>query len=748
MKSFLLGLFAGTAALAATPPTWTPLGLSGGGAMFSPAISPANPNHMLVHCDMSGAYRSTDGGHAWTLIHADQLHGNTRCRPAFHPTNPDIVFSPSGWHGKLKVSRDTGQTWNFLGELGGAPYGAIALDPDQPELMLVGVDDTAALSRDGGQTWARCAGVRGESIGFAFDRASPKNKRVIFAATRDGVFRSADGGASWREKSDGLPWRELRGFCGGSQGSELRLYCTVPCKVEHGALAGGIFVSTDRGEHWQSAMGRGLNLDTHAFDRWAMGDCVQYHQVLTTDANPLRVYAFNANTAVAVPHHTAVYRSDDGGQSWHPTYFPDPRWPGYNCTPNYTTVNDGQYYQCVPNGVAICASNPDIVMQLGDGDCVITADGGAHWFNGDNVPAEPVSALPARKAKPDAFRNTGLDVTTTWNYYRDPFESNRHYICYTDIGFARSLDAGATWLWWREAGRAPWRNTCYELAFDPQEPGLLWGAFSNVHDIPNDNIISGHHRANGPGGICVSHDFGATWEKSNSGLPEAPALSIIVDPASPRGARVLYAGIFGHAIFKSTDGGKVWHTTGDIGTPANRRVTRIQLHRDGTLFALVTALRQNGKFVCEGPGLYRSRYGGSRWELVNVAQPLKWPKDFAVDPADSQRLLLAAADARDQSGGLWDSRDGGQTWTRILRKGPQHFSATFSPFHRGWIYATLCEDAPGPALWLSKDDGLTWLPFTTLPFRNAQRVAFDPADPSQIYLTTFGASVLRGPAEP
>ncbi|MCX7010715.1 MAG: hypothetical protein NTY53_26310, partial [Kiritimatiellaeota bacterium] len=340
-------------------------------------------------------------------------------------------------------------------------------------------------------------------------------------------------------------------------------------------------------------------------------------------------------------------------------------------------------------------------------------------------------------------------VTTTWNYYRDPFEPNRHYICYTDIGFARSLDAGASWLWWHENGRAPWRNTCYELAFDPQEKGLLWGAFSNVHDIPNDNVISDRHRANGPGGICVSHDFGETWVKANDGLPVAPALSIVVDPTSPRGARVLYAGVFGHGVFKSADSGKSWRAASDgLGSSANRRVVRVQWHRDGTLFALVTALRQNGNFVADGPGLYRSRDGGSHWEPANAVQTLKWPKDFALDPADSRHILLAAADARDESGGLWSTRDGGQTWTRLLRKGPQHFSAAFSPFHRGWIYATLCEDAPGPALWLSKDDGATWQPFTTLPFRNAQRVAFDPANPAQIYLTTFGASVMRDPAEP
>jgi hypothetical protein len=42
---------------------WEPLGLSGGGGMFSPAISPLNADLMMINCDMSGAYISQDGGH-------------------------------------------------------------------------------------------------------------------------------------------------------------------------------------------------------------------------------------------------------------------------------------------------------------------------------------------------------------------------------------------------------------------------------------------------------------------------------------------------------------------------------------------------------------------------------------------------------------------------------------------------------------------------------------------------------------
>ena len=48
---------------------WEPVGLGGGGAMFTPAISPVDGKLMMVNCDMSGAYISADGGASWQMIH-------------------------------------------------------------------------------------------------------------------------------------------------------------------------------------------------------------------------------------------------------------------------------------------------------------------------------------------------------------------------------------------------------------------------------------------------------------------------------------------------------------------------------------------------------------------------------------------------------------------------------------------------------------------------------------------------------
>ena len=70
-----LGLLSGlvSANSLAQVPRWQPIGISGGGGMFAPAISPANPNLMMLNCDMSAAYISEDGGRNWRMIHHAQL---------------------------------------------------------------------------------------------------------------------------------------------------------------------------------------------------------------------------------------------------------------------------------------------------------------------------------------------------------------------------------------------------------------------------------------------------------------------------------------------------------------------------------------------------------------------------------------------------------------------------------------------------------------------------------------------------
>lgn len=327
--------------------------------MFSPAISPADPDLMMINCDMSAAYLSKDGGHNWRMIHYRQLRSDTRCRAAFHPTDARVIYASSG--GQLRVSRDGGQTFSPLGDLKSALYGEIAIDQTHPATMLAGTRDGRCwISRDAGARWQPCDGPRGQLISFHFDATS--DGKTMFAATDQGIWRSDDGGHKWSERTTGLPWKEIQGFAGGSNADThtARLYCCVRSRNEQGKFVGGVYVSADRGDSWQSAMGSGINTETKQSDQWAYGPIAQYTHVLTTDANPLIVYATNTSTGFHPPHHETVFRSDDGGQTWHNVYFMDPRFERYNIAPDYVTASTGQSWKGgnAPFGVAICNSDP------------------------------------------------------------------------------------------------------------------------------------------------------------------------------------------------------------------------------------------------------------------------------------------------------------------------------------------------------------------------------------------------------
>jgi photosystem II stability/assembly factor-like uncharacterized protein len=726
---------------------WKPIGLSGGGGMFTPAISPADPDLMMINCDMGGAYISENGGRDWQMINCNEHHSSTRCYPAFHPKDKNIVFAAQG--GNLKISRDRGKTWKKVHSFKSGLEGKIVINPEKPSGMLVGLrNGTAMISRDAGKTWKLCKGVKGQQINFHFDRND--EGKTIFAGTSEGIWRSTDHGKTWQDITKGLPWKDILGFDAASnaKNKETMLYCSITSKKQNGTFAGAIYRSKDRGDTWEWAMGKGINKDTKMTGKWGAGDIAQYKHVLCSDVKPNTVIATNSSTGFHPPHTDTVYRSDDAGENWRLTFFEDPRFKEYNVDPNWVTASNGQCYKGgdAPFGIAICKSNPDRILQTRS-NAQVTHNGGKSWFNAYTYPPKGVEPGPL-----SPWICNGLVITTTWNYYIDPFEPNRHYIAYTDLGWVRSLDKGKTWIHWTKKNWVPWRNTCYEIAFDPAIPGKMWGAFSNVHDIPNDNIISERHGHNRPGGVAFSNDFGKTWTPVK-GLPAKPVTSIVIDPKSPKNSRTLYAGVFSGGVFKSTDDGKTWQLKKKgLGHPKNMRVYRVLLHKDGTLFAIICAKRpgQRKPLMKEGVGLYRSTDHGETWTKINKDNLFLYPKDFSVDPKDSKHILVGTCSSRQQpdAGGLFRTKDGGKIWKRIGKEARQTFGGYFHPRKKGWIYMTLTEGAPGPGLWLSKDDGATWLPFKKLPFSNIQRVVFDPENKNAIYLTTFGGSVWHGPADP
>ena len=87
---------------------WGFIGPGGGGAMFNPAINPADPDHVFVACDMTGSYVTYDGGKKWRMFN---LKGVSRFF-VFDPEDKDLVYA--GTSTRLFRSGDRGNSWHTL----------------------------------------------------------------------------------------------------------------------------------------------------------------------------------------------------------------------------------------------------------------------------------------------------------------------------------------------------------------------------------------------------------------------------------------------------------------------------------------------------------------------------------------------------------------------------------------------------------------------------------------------------------
>jgi photosystem II stability/assembly factor-like uncharacterized protein len=723
-------------------PAWKPVGLSGGGGTEAHALSPHDPDLMFLQCDMSGAYRTEDGGKTWSLLPWQQLTGCPFCAPLFHPRNPRIIYAAYSYAATLRVSRDGGRTFEPRGRGLPGNLRLLAADPDQPARLFAATLTALYVSDDDGRSWSRVRGFTGLALGLHVDRSSPASARVCTAMTADTCFISKDSGASWDAAWKGAG---IAAFAGASlPGKPAVLSAWQIQKGPEGTQAtkGTLLRSKDNGSTWEALaeLGDGTT------------DGQGFHALLTTDSAPRTLYAVRPFYAA----EGTVMKSADGGKSWKPVTFADKTASTFNIQMNYVTryFLPKSLWGWAITGAAINPSQPNQVLFSHYCSVFQTRNGGKSWASVETSPAKP-----AKGATPECWPGNGLVNTTTWQYAQDPFDPAVRLIAYTDLGLARSGDAGASWSWLRETGP----NT-YQIAFDPAVPGRAWAAFSQVHDIPNNNIVTGGHKCTGQGTVGFSEDHGRTWRGLASGLPggdpdalydwslpgraECPVTSIVIDPASPPEKRTLFASCWEHGVFRSPDGGASWKNASDgLGAPGvNLRVCRIVLHPDGTLFVVITGKKgADGRLRRDGVGLYRSTDGARSWEPITRGLNVRWMTDYAVDPRDSGVIYLGVCDDPDRGakeGGLYKTEDGGRNWKRISRKSALHFGATLDPVNPDRVFMTLTYNETHCApLLVSRNAGRTWSDVPGYPFCSAHRVDFDLADPAILYVTTYGAGV-------
>jgi photosystem II stability/assembly factor-like uncharacterized protein len=134
-------------------PTWD----DGLGPM-SIGISPSNPRRMYARAEAkkgSGFYRSDDGGENWRLVSAEQRvigRGTDNSAVRVDPKNPDVVYVANT---STYRSTDGGSTFTAIkGAPGGDDYHGIWINPENPNIIALGVDQGATISVNRGETWS------------------------------------------------------------------------------------------------------------------------------------------------------------------------------------------------------------------------------------------------------------------------------------------------------------------------------------------------------------------------------------------------------------------------------------------------------------------------------------------------------------------------------------------------------------------------------------------------------------------
>ena len=661
---------------------WRFVGPLRGGRTTEIVGVPDEPSVYYITAANGGVWKTDDAGRTWSPIFDGQSTGSVGAI-AVAPSDDSVIYvgSGEGLHrpdlsigdGMYK-STDAGRTWTHLGLRDAQQIAAIAVDPANPNRLFVSVlghpygpssERGVYRSTDGGTSFQRVlyADDRTGSPDVILDPNDPQTVyaslwksqeapwEASFMLPGGGIYKSIDGGSSWKQLTEGLPKHIGRAVLAVAPSDSHVVYAMVGATPKC-----GFYQSSDGGAHF-TLMNDQDNIGPRCFDLSS----------IAVDPN-------NAQTVWITS--TSTYRSTDGGKHFTPV-------KGAPGGDDYTHV-------------WINPKNANFMALSADQGAVISVNGGRTWSSWYNQPTGQMFHVNADDRFPywvcGGQQDTGAACVRSRGDFGAITERDWIPVSIAEYGYVvpDPLHPGVTFggkverfdertNQSQDVSPVLVRDPEYRvvrtepLVFDPRDPRALYFGANRVY---------------------VTRDGAMHWSLVSPDLTrEHPALPATIGPfeagdmshGTHRG--VVYAlglsWVHEGTIWAGTDDGLVWITR-DAGahwknvTPPEltpwSKVAQIDLSRsdDQTAYIAVNRFRLDDL----RPYVYVTHDGGAHWRLATNGLPKEPVNAVRVDPV-VPGLLYAATE-----NGVSVSFDDGWRWSSLQLNSP-HSSVRDIIVHAG-----------------------------------------------------------------
>lgn len=643
---------------------------------------------------------------------------------AGHPQDPMTFYFGSAGGGIWKSSNG-GLTWANIsdGYLTSASVGALAVAPSDPNVIYAGMGeacirgnvsygDGVYRSTDGGLSW-RHLGLT-DTRHIARVRVHPTNPDWVYVAAlghafgpnrERGIFRSRDGGTTWEhvlERGDSAGAADLV----MDPANPRILFASLwqarrsPWSLVSGGEHSGLFRSTDGGDSWTEVSTRS-GFPTGPWGRIG---------VAASAARPGRIWA------IVEAQDGGVYRSEDYGLTWkrlseehglrarawyYSHIFADPADADTVYVLNmgfFKSVDGGQQFQLVgtPHGdhhdLWIDPTSPSRMIHGADGGAAVSFDGGQSWSSIYNQPT-------------GEFYHVTTDSRFPYRVYGAQQDNTTLSVPSANLHGALSQRE------WYDVGGA---ESGY-IAVRPDDPDIVFAGSSGGGEggrITRYNHRTGQQRDVSP------------WPERTAGMAASEytyrfqwTSPIVLSPHDPH---VLY--VAGNHIFRSRDEGVHWEKVspdlsrndptklGPSGGSITLDHTGVEVYC--TVFSLAESPVQPGLlWAGTDDGLIHvSTDSGQSWANVTPALLPEWSLVSIIEPSafEAGTAYVAATRYKHDDGRpfLLKTRDFGRTWDLIVEGIPDgHFTRVIreDPKRQGLLYA-----GTERGVYVSWDAGASW----------------------------------------